>query len=119
VDLLNCLGLVFLIVKRGHSELCMQEALYNLFHWLIGTAKNKALEPNRLFRSRRPVSRGDRRRVEIGQRHCDIRRFWSPNRWNLTWFCHAFATCRTKVSVSSHYSRLRLSAHKARCRLHY
>jgi len=34
------------------------------------------------------VANGDRWRVEIELRHCDIRRISNPNGWNLTWLSY-------------------------------
>jgi len=52
-------------------------------------AKNRMLEHKRLFHTRMTPSQslglnGDRRRVEIELRQCDICWSWSSNRWNLT-----------------------------------
>jgi len=49
----------------------------------FGAAKNKTLVQER-FLSRKNdiqlVANGDRWRIEIGLRQCDIRRSWSPSR---------------------------------------
>jgi len=52
-----------------------------------GAAKNTMLEQKRFFHARvmpmQSVANGDRRRVEIELRQCDICWSWSSNRWNL------------------------------------
>jgi len=52
-----------------------------------GAAKNRMLEQKRFFSHTNDapsVANGDRRRVEIELRQCDICWSWSSNRWNLT-----------------------------------
>jgi len=51
----------------------------------FGAAKNRMLEQKAFSRKNdaRSVANGDRRRVEIGLRQCDICWSWSSNRWNV------------------------------------
>jgi len=52
------------------------------------------------------VANGDRRHTEIGLYHRDIRRSWSPNRWNLTWFFHhSLLPAKRKFSYSLYLSK--------------
>jgi len=51
-----------------------------------GAAKNKMLDQKAFSRKHdlQEVATGDRRRVEIGPRQCDVRRSCSSNQRNLT-----------------------------------
>jgi len=51
-----------------------------------GAAKNRILEQKSFFSRKndpQSVANGDRRRVEIQLRQCDICWSWSSNRWNV------------------------------------
>jgi len=56
--------------------------------WHLVQRRIEYWSKTRLFHTRmtpmRSVANGDRRRVEIELRQCDICRSWSSNRWNLT-----------------------------------